>query len=185
VPVTTLPERINVAVELEPVSAAVNHHRIVAIAADGTILGGSFDRASGVFNLETDFAGAFTIEYVNNLTRLLVQMDSFLIIDLADNATVQTMDVLPAVVGGRTLLPARFIAQALGGTASWNSATRQSTITIGGRAITLREGEIAAGMDVPVQVIDGRTMVPARFISETFGAVVRWDSVTRSFEIIM
>ena len=184
-PVATLPARIEVSIPLENISTAVNHHRIVAFAADGTILGGSFDRASGEFILETDFAGDFTIAYVENLTRLLVQMDSFIILDLADNATVQVMDVLPTVVSGRTLLPARFVAQALGGTASWNSATRQSTITVGGASVTLREGEIAPGMDVPVQVIDGRTMVPARFISETFGAVVRWDSATQSFEIIM
>jgi len=184
IPITWLPARIAISVPLDNVSTATNHHRIVAVAADGTILGGSFNRASGMFTLETDFAGDFTIAYVQNITRLLVQMDSFLIVDLADNATVQTMDVLPTVVSGRTLLPARFIAQALGGTASWNSATRQSTITIGGASVTMREGELVPGMDVPVQVINGRTMVPARFISETFGAVVRWDSATQSNEII-
>jgi hypothetical protein len=30
--------------------------------------------------------------------------------------------------------------------------------------------------DVPPQVINGRTMIPARFLAESFGAKVEWDS---------
>jgi len=45
--------------------------------------------------------------------------------------------------------------------------------------------ELAAlGMDVPPQVMSGRTMMPLRFISEFFGAVVTWDAETQGIEII-
>jgi len=46
------------------------------------------------------------------------------------NSTV-TMDTVPVIVPpGRTMLPARFIAEALGDTVTWNSATQQVTITV-------------------------------------------------------
>lgn len=34
--------------------------------------------------------------------------------------------------------------------------------------------------DVPPQVIDGRTMVPARYVAEALGADVKWDNETNS-----
>ncbi|MDR0273059.1 MAG: copper amine oxidase N-terminal domain-containing protein, partial [Clostridiales bacterium] len=42
----------------------------------------------------------------------------------------------------------------------------------------------ALGMDVPAQIIDGRTMVPARFIAEFFSAVVDWDETSMTVQII-
>jgi len=46
------------------------------------------------------------------------------------NSTV-TMDTVPVIVPpGRTMLPARFIAEALGDTVNWNPATQQVTITV-------------------------------------------------------
>ena len=34
--------------------------------------------------------------------------------------------------------------------------------------------------DVPAQIINGRTMVPVRYIAEAFGALVEWDESTKS-----
>ena len=164
-----------------------NPHRFVAIAQDGTIVGGRMD-ATGNFTFTTNTAGEFTIQYVQNINRLTLSLDSPLIIDLAGNAPLQVMDVLPITEAGRTLLPVRFIANALGAEASWSRPT--VTITAAdGRSISFNIDDItpelaAMGMDVPARTIDGRTMVPLRFISEFFGARVNWDSATRTIEII-
>ncbi|RJQ32056.1 MAG: copper amine oxidase N-terminal domain-containing protein [Peptococcaceae bacterium] len=37
--------------------------------------------------------------------------------------------------------------------------------------------------DVPPQIVNDRTMVPLRFVAETFGAEVGWDNSTRSVDI--
>jgi len=161
-----------------------NIHRVAAVSADDVLYGGHFDAIEGVFAFKADIESSYVVSYIPSLRRLHVAMDSHTIICLAENAPVQIMDVLPVVESGRTLLPARFIAQALGGRADWNSATREITITIGGTSVTMLEGELLPGMDAPVRVINGRTMVPARFIAETFGALVRWDGDTRSFEVL-
>ena len=63
------------------------------------------------------------------------------------------------------------------------------TVTIVGRdnEIVLKIGETTAyvngevyELDVPANVIEGRTMVPIRFVSEAIGAVVDWDGETKT-----
>jgi len=172
----------------------VNIHRIVAIEGDGTILGGRLDAETGLFVFETGTTGEFTIAYVEDLVRLSLNINSPIIYDLADNAPIQHMDTLPILQDGRTLVPIRFIAEALGAEVSWTPAAdgvpMTIHITINGETLSFAIGEItpelyALGMDVPAQLIDDRTMVPLRFISEFFGAVVTWDAETQGIEIVM
>ncbi len=39
-------------------------------------------------------------------------------------------------------------------------------------------------MDVPVKTINGRVMVPVRFISETLGCRAKWDRNTKTVNIV-
>ncbi len=45
---------------------------------------------------------------------------------------------------------------------------------VGNREITV---------DPPPQILNGRTMVPIRFISDTFGAETQWDGTQRKVTI--
>ncbi|MCL1862748.1 MAG: copper amine oxidase N-terminal domain-containing protein [Defluviitaleaceae bacterium] len=107
---------------------------------------------------------------------------------------MQTMDVLPVVVNNRTLIPIRFVAYALGADVDWIRPTEDTSslaqIVLNGRELLIPlDGTITPelanlGMDVPAQIIDDRTMVPLRFVSEFFGALVNWDGETSEIEII-
>ena len=92
-------------------------------------------------------------------------------------------DVAPAIVGNRTLLPVRAIAEALGADVEWTKATRTVTITLDGEVVEFSIGELADGMDVPAQIIDNRTMVPVRFVAERLGANVLWFPATETVQI--
>jgi hypothetical protein len=123
-----------------------------------------------------------------HLRRINLQIGSYEIIDTARGTRI-TMDVAPVIVDGRALLPVRFMAYALGAAVEWNANTREVTLTLDGQVLTFGIGEIspelaALGMDVPPQIINGRTKVPLRFISEFFGATVNWDEATRSIEVL-
>jgi len=39
-------------------------------------------------------------------------------------------------------------------------------------------------LDVPPQIVSGRTMVPIRFIAESFGATIDYDSANRRVTIV-
>jgi len=96
-------------------------------------------------------------------------------------------DVPPTIVSGRTLVPLRAIFEALGVEPIWNGETRTVTankgdttviLPIGSKHATVRGNQIE--LDVPATIINGRTLVPARFIAESLGATVGWDGETRT-----
>jgi len=92
------------------------------------------------------------------------------------------MDVAPIMENDRVLVPFRFIAESLGGLVSWDNASRTVRIQTADRSISLPVGQTTATvngqaktLDVPAQEVNGRTLVPVRFVSESLGADVSWD----------
>ncbi|MEW6724690.1 MAG: N-acetylmuramoyl-L-alanine amidase family protein [Bacillota bacterium] len=90
-------------------------------------------------------------------------------------------DVPPMVINNRTLVPVRFIAEHLGAQVGWHQETRTVTISRPGQEIVLKlnsrrvtvNGQTRE-IDVPAIAVDNRTLVPLRFVSETFGSRVEW-----------
>ncbi|SMP48798.1 copper amine oxidase N-terminal domain-containing protein [Anoxynatronum buryatiense] len=83
---------------------------------------------------------------------------------------------------GRTLVPLRFVAEALSAEVNWNETERKITYTKGPQEIVLHLNEATAmvngsrvDLGVPPVIINGRTLVPLRFISETMGFLVDWQ----------
>nr|WP_257982856.1 copper amine oxidase N-terminal domain-containing protein [Lysinibacillus fusiformis] len=99
-------------------------------------------------------------------------------------------DQPPAMIQGRVMLPLRAIFEALGASVNWDSKNQTVTgykedttvvlkmkskvATINGKSVTL---------DVPAQILRGRTMVPVRFVSEALGQDVDWNSVNQTVTI--
>lgn len=101
-------------------------------------------------------------------------------------------DAQPGIINGRTLVPVRFVSQALGAKVDWDDATRTVTITGNGRTIVLPVGQAAATVngqpvtfDVPANIYLDRTYVPLRFVSEALGAKVDWDAAEYRVYITM
>src|SRR5690606_3979033 len=62
----------------------------------------------------------------------------------ADGAPV-TLDVPPVLVGGRVLVPLRFVSEAFGAHVQWDPAARTVTITSAGAAVDAGAGALPAG----------------------------------------
>ena len=91
------------------------------------------------------------------------------------------------IVEGRTLVPLRAIFEALGASVEWDNVTRTVTSEKGADVISLTVGadtfyknDEPIELDVPAQIINDRTMVPARAIAEAYGVEVAWDAATRT-----
>lgn len=86
----------------------------------------------------------------------------------------------------RTLVPMRSIFESLGATVSWDQATMTVTGTKDDKTVILPIGAstifingISKPLDVPAKIINSRTMVPARVISESLGANVYWSKTAK------
>lgn len=91
------------------------------------------------------------------------------------------------IVEGRTMVPLRAIFEALGADVVWDKNTRTvlsarngTLVELGiGSNILVKNGQDIE-IDVPAQIMNGRTMVPARAVAESFGVAVEWDKGTRT-----
>ncbi len=99
----------------------------------------------------------------------------------------KTYDVMPVIVDGRTLLPVRGIAETLGAKVEWREETKVVCIEKGSDVAIMQIdnniGQINGldkTMDVPVKLINSRTMVPVRFVAEALGCKVDWDDATKT-----
>lgn len=100
-----------------------------------------------------------------------------------------TFDVPPVVEDGRTLVPMRAIFEAQGAAVAWEDAAQTVTakkgdititLVIGGKAL-VNDKEVA--LDVPAKLVNDRTLVPLRFVSEALGAKVDWAEATETVTI--
>jgi len=100
------------------------------------------------------------------------------------NGVSWTMDTEPFIIQDRTMVPVRFIAEALGADVSWDADALTAVIVLDGTTLRVPIGELVPGMDVPAMLKDNRTFVPLRFIIEALGCQVEWDEDTGTVEII-
>ncbi len=89
----------------------------------------------------------------------------------------------PIIENGRTLVPVRAAAEEMGADVDWDNDTQTVTLTKDDDKILLVIGSVTAELngdeytlDTAPVIINGRTMLPIRFIAESFGYVVDWDN---------
>ena len=98
----------------------------------------------------------------------------------------KTNDVAPIIRNDRTMLPIRFIAEALGATVDWDGENKIVTITSKDTVIIITIGNSTAivngstiALDSPAFIESDRTFLPLRFVSENLGAKVDWVEETK------
>lgn len=102
-----------------------------------------------------------------------------------------TLDVPPQIIKGRMLVPLRGLFETLGATVAWEPKAQTITIVFGDKTIILQAGKLNVTVNNAVQILDvspmivnGRVLVPLRFLSENLAANVEWISSTRTVKII-
>jgi len=122
---------------------------------------------------------------------------SFSIVNAEDEISVEIAgnkitfeDQTPLIKNGRTLVPMRKIFETLGMTVKWDETTQKITGEKENKKIELFINSNTARIDntyktveVPPQIINGRTMVPIRFISEELGLDVKWNENIKNITI--
>lgn len=111
-------------------------------------------------------------------------------INYSINGESKKMDAKPFIKNNRTLVPLRFVVEALGGEVNWDGENRLVSVNSNCKNIELK-------IDSPIIKIDGkdvkidqaaiikgdRTYVPIRFIAENLDMVVNYINESREIEI--
>jgi hypothetical protein len=119
--------------------------------------------------------------------KLVLHVDSPI---MTVNGDPRSLDSPPVIVSGRTLVPLRAITEALGASVEWSAATRTVTLHWRGHTIVMVIGAWTAlvdgtsmRLDMPARLLNSRTMVPVRFVTENLGCSVTWDAQARSITV--
>ncbi|PZD95700.1 hypothetical protein DNH61_14400 [Paenibacillus sambharensis] len=103
---------------------------------------------------------------------------------LIDARKVTFPDQKPINKNGSVMVPVRFVSDNLGGKLSLQGkditivkGDRTVKLTIGASTATVNGKQLKLGQ--PASAVNGRTMVPLRFISEGLGVKVEWDSLNQ------
>ncbi len=135
---------------------------------------------------------------ITSLILILLISSAFPNLAYANNSTIKVLvngveiktDQPPIIRNGRTLVPLRAIFEALNAKVEYEEGTRKITATRGNTRIVLYIGFNQAlvnnkqvTLDVPSQVVNGRTLVPVRFVSEALGDRVFYDGTKREVRV--
>lgn len=102
-----------------------------------------------------------------------------------------TFDQGAMIIGSRTMVPMRKIFEELDSYVEWNNQTKTITAIRGSKRIVLTIGSNTAivngqkiTLDTPAQIVNTRTLIPLRFISEALGAKVDWNSQLKTVSVV-
>jgi len=152
----------------------------ICVSSTGKVLAAASD---GVYQL------IYTSTSVDNYTTVKAK---FIVgqLNYKIGGDVWLMDAAPYTFNDRTFVPVRYLAYALGINDSgiqWNSPKNEVTITKDNTTVKLTTAKSIMTvngkpvvLDVMPQIVDGRIMLPARWIAEAFGAEVYWNAEENS-----
>ena len=128
--------------------------------------------------------------YRSTALDMTLQDDSYAVPTLSVQLSGKTLtfpDVQPFFENGRTMVPFRAVAEALGAEVGFDGGTVSASLggkvcrfAIGGDTLTVSDratGKVLKTVPLDTSPIekDGRTCVPVRFLAESLGLTVEWD----------
>jgi len=139
--------------------------RIIQISGntDFIRLGGDFDEQTGKFSFYTDRLSLYGVAQKDNLRKIVLTVNSP---QMMVNDKLIPTDAAPQVIEGRTFVSLRFVAEALGAEVEWDNVEKQVEIYFNEKLFAIKTGND----DISARLIDSRSFVPLRYVSESFGA---------------
>lgn len=103
---------------------------------------------------------------------------------------VKNLAMPPIILNDYTLVPAREVFEQVGAVVGWNSQTQEVYVAYNDDVIALQINNPSAilnetvfDMNIAPKIINDKTMIPLRFVSEAFGFNVAWEDATRTIKI--
>ncbi|WP_166510785.1 copper amine oxidase N-terminal domain-containing protein [Desulfallas thermosapovorans] len=145
-------------------------------------LGGVYNPDTKKFTFYTDKFSMYGVLKSQELKQVNLKIGEKII---KVNEVVKHIDVAPAIINNRTMVPLRVVAEGLGTEVEWISSNKTVNIKIKDQSLNMVIGKTIPGIDSPPVLTNNRVLVPIRYISESLGAHVMWFSSTQSVHIVL
>ena len=103
---------------------------------------------------------------------------------------VENLPLEPIILNDYTLVPARESFEKIGASVTWIKDTDQVQVVYKDMVVLMKINDNKAtvngqlfNMSIPPKLINSKTMIPVRFVSEAMGLTVNWDNNTRIINI--
>lgn len=165
---------------------AWDFEHLTAIKDNGSsldILGGTFDKSTYRFTYILNGAGRYglaTRAKAVNWIDLRLNSNTMTLSD----GTTGTVDPAPLLYRGSTMVPIRSVFEKMGATVQWNNISRTARISYRSKTLYIRQSGTITGTDMQPYTINGRMLVPLRYISTEIGATVLWWSQEGRIRIV-
>ena len=165
-------------------------YKIKDVKVDGSSVGAVSTYTFSNINSDHKIEATFEKQITETVIILRIGNKNFTV-----NGVTKTLDSPPIIKNSRTLLPIRAVVESLGGTVDWSPSDKKVTVSLGTNTIELWIGKSTAkvnGINKPIdstnskvvpEIINGRTMLPLRFVAENLGATVDWNQDTKTITI--
>ena len=148
---------------------------------------------TAIMTFSTLVVGVNADNHTNTINEAIANNDEIHI--LMNDTVVECDDVKPINEDGRVMIPFRQALESMGASVDYNDAERMVTATKGAITITFvlmddvinvnNNGEIyTITMDTPMMIVNERTLVPIRFMSNAFNLQIGWDGATQTVIIV-
>ncbi len=131
--------------------------------------------------LSTNIAFADNLNSTQNLSSIKL---------LVNGEEIKNLPMPPVIYNNYTLVPAREVFENMGAVVEWVPETREVHVLYQDKLIVLvidnkisKVGGQQVEMTIPPKIISDKTMIPLRFVGESFGFDVNWNEQTRTASV--
>lgn len=128
---------------------------------------------------------------LSSMTLYQVQGKTNKAISITIDGKLLSADVAPILINNRTMVPFRVVFEALGAQVTWDNEKQVVTGTTEDTTVVLAVDNYAAyvngtsfSLDEAPMIVEGRVLVPIRFVAESLGANVNWISKYKTVDIL-
>jgi len=109
-----------------------------------------------------------------------------------DNEYLYSYDYTPIMKNNRVLVPLRPISEYMDADIKWDGANKKVTLKHNDKVIELTNGSkygyvngAKKTLDESAEIVNGRVVVPIRFVTENLGASVTWNKAYQRVKVII
>jgi hypothetical protein len=184
--INTFNRPIKVSVDLSHLENTDNLTSIrYEVSDDGSIhpikMGGVYNDQSNNFIFFTNKSGLYSIEKVDKIQTIELTINQF---GSNVNNAYKSNDTTPIIINNRTMVPIRFIAENLGANVKWYENTKTIVIEDDEKQLSMTIDKKLEDFDTAPIILNNRTLVPIRYVSQKLGANVLWFPSNKSIYIV-